>query len=116
MSYEQAPAYFPETPKDGKKRIFIDKVFEKPRDKDMQMMRLKRVGYESDKKYSNDDVDCLMIDEKVIEKRQKDREVKTTRDLLQTQRAGIEGEQDDLSFTRRKKVTPEEFFGGDEEV
>ena len=115
MSYEQMPAYFPEVPKDGKKRIFIEKKFETPRDRDMQMSRLRRVGYEPDPTYDNEDVTCLVIDEKIIEGREKYREKKGKQDLLAASKAGVAGELDELSTTKIiGPQNPEAFFDGPE--
>lgn len=113
MSYEQSPAYFPQDlPKDGKKRIFIEKHYEKQRDREAQLGRLRRLGYAEDKKYSNEDADCLVIDESIINERAKSRERHTASMLLSNAPAGVSGEETGLSKTTvRGPQNPESFFG-----
>lgn len=117
MSYEQAPTFYPSNlPKDGKKRIFIEKesTFEKKRDYDAQVARFKRMGYVFDAKNSNEEADCLVIDQKIIDKRAKAREQHTRNQLLASGPAGISGEVAELSKTEvRGPQNAEAFFGGD---
>lgn len=114
MSYEQAPSFFPEVPKDGKKRIFVER---QPTDKarDVQIPRFRRLGYEEDKKYSNEDAVCMVIDEKKYNDRAKAREEYTSKQLLAATHAGVAGEQADLSMTKvLDPQNPEAFFDAPE--
>lgn len=118
MSYEQAPAFFPrDLPEDGKKRIFIEKnVSSVARDKEAQMSRLRRIGYVPDPEHSNEDADCMVIDQSIIDRRAKDREKKTSEMLLANVAAGVEGEDPETTFTKQQgRQNPESFFGGKEQ-
>lgn len=121
MSYEQMPSYFPspeELPKDGNKRIFVGKGdFPTQRDRDAQMARLRRVGYEPDVENSNQDADCLVISEEKDAARKKAREEDSKKKVMAAPAAGISGEDPELSGAKiLGPQNPEQFFEGKEQL
>lgn len=108
-AYEQPPDRHPESKEDGFKRIRVER---RPteRSMDVQIPRFRRLGYEIEDDTSDEDFVTMKIPQEVYDQRAKDREIQTTRMLLESSPSGIEGEFDNTAVMTRQ--TPEQFFSG----